>query len=159
MRYVFYAIALFIVIALNAFAVTVYAISNPEPEHFEYTPTPRAYLAKLCTQPDCDFAFLDTVAWCESKWQMVGNSTSSAYGYFQIIKGTEETTKVYKNGGSRMDPYDNVEMGVELYRRDGIFPWIPSRACWHWRYQGALNLNENACLGAVCEYYEEEKGA
>jgi len=116
-----------------------------------YQPSPRAYLASICQQPDCDFDLLDSIAWCESKWKMVQNSISSAYGYFQIIDGTEATTPQYQEGKSKYNAYDNVDMGVFLYQRDGINPWLESRACWHWRYQGAVLQEPPICLGLGCD--------
>jgi hypothetical protein len=138
--YSFAAIAL-LVLNLSAFAVQKQLIG---PSEF----LPRTYLAKHCKAPDCDFLFLDNVAWCESKWSMVPNSTSSAFGYFQILEGTEQTTSTWREGGSRMNPRDNIEMGIELYERDGIFPWMESRPCWHWRYQSSL-YSPASCVG-IC---------
>lgn len=140
--YAFVAVAL-VVMNGSAFAIQQQIIGAAE---F----LPRTYLAKQCKAPDCDFSFLDNVAWCESKWQMVPNASSSAFGYFQILEGTEQTTDTWKNGGSRMKPRDNIKMGIELYERDGIFPWLESRPCWHWRYQASLYQPEE-CIGSCVE--------
>lgn len=147
----FYKLVAVALIALNVVAVLINqgfldSVSFSVSQKFY----PRAYLARQCKEPDCDFALLDSIAWCESKWQMVGNPTSTAFGYFQILDGTERTTPQYVVGGSKYNPSDNIDMGVFLYERDSWYPWLSSRPCWHWRYQGASYTAVQMCIGAEC---------
>jgi hypothetical protein len=69
---------------------------------------------------------------------MVKNATSSAYGYFQIIDGTERTTPQYALGRRKFDPYTNIDMGLYLYETRGTNPWNESKGCWQWKYRQAL---------------------
>ena len=101
-------------------------------------PTPQEYLAEQCQAPDCDIVLLSTIIACESGWRMVKNSSSSAYGYFQIIDGTERTTPQYHAGERKFDPYSNIDMGLYLYETRGTNPWNSSRGCWHRRYREAI---------------------
>ncbi len=98
-------------------------------------PSPREYLRQRCEENRVDFAILDSIVYCESNWRMVKNSSSTAYGYFQILDGTEQTTPMYAEGRRKYDPYTNIDMGIFLYQRDGWYPWAESRHCWWWRYQ------------------------
>ena len=96
--------------------------------------TPRDYMQQQCEERDCDFALLDAIVTCESKWIMVQNSVSSAYGYFQILDSTERGTPQYEAGRRKTNPYANIDMGIYLYERYGTSPWNESKACWSWRY-------------------------
>ena len=98
-------------------------------------PTPRAYLIEECEERGCDFALLDAIVTCESKWIMVQNRQSSAHGYFQILDSTERGTPQYEAGRRKTNPYANIDMGVYLYERYGTSPWNESKACWLTRYQ------------------------
>lgn len=102
-------------------------------------PPPREYLAQKCQEQGCDFALLDSIVFCESTWRMVPNARSSAYGYFQIIDGTEKTTPQYKAGERKFDPYTNIDMGLYLYESRGTNPWNESRHCWQKKYRQALS--------------------
>lgn len=145
-----FAIVTSALVLLNGFSVAIlYGAFDVEAE--EIAMSPRVYLASQCKEPDCDFALLDAIAWCESKWQMVPNGVSTAHGYFQIIDGTERSTPQYKMGGSKYDPYDNIDMAIYLYKRDGINPWLSSRPCWHWKYQGNMRKAGDTCLGSSCD--------
>lgn len=151
MNRIFYILTAGGLFALNIVAMaTFFGFFDPV-VYAQYSPTPKVYLAQQCKAPDCDQALLESIIWCESKWEMVKNKTSSAYGYFQIIDSTERTTPMYREGKTKYDPYDNIDMGVYLYKRDGINPWLESRPCWHWRYQGALHDEPETCLGGGCE--------
>lgn len=121
----------------------------PEPVVIEEK-EPRAYLREECTEPDCDFWLLDNIAECESKWEMVQNKTSSAFGFFQIIDGTEATTPQFKEGQSKADPNSNIDMGIYLYQSRGWYPWNESRGCWGWRYQRRVATLPGDCVG-VCK--------
>jgi GDP-D-mannose dehydratase len=96
--------------------------------------TPRDYLRRQCDLLNCDFALLDAIITCESHWQMVQNPSSSAYGYFQILDATEETTPQYARGESKFNPYSNLDMGLYLYLHDGARHWNESRGCWGSKY-------------------------
>jgi hypothetical protein len=100
-----------------------------------YLPSPREYLKDQCEDHNLDFTLLDSIVFCESNWRMVKNSSSTAFGYFQILDGTEATTPMYAEGLRKFDPYANIDMGVYLYERDGWYPWATSKGCWWWRYQ------------------------
>lgn len=90
----------------------------------------RDYLKQRAEEEGFPFALLDRIVKCESGWRMVKNPISSAYGYFQIIDGTERTTPQYKAGQRKYDPYVNMEMGLWLYKTRGANPWYPSEHCW-----------------------------
>lgn len=98
-------------------------------------PAPREYLAQQCQEYNCDFTLLDSIIFCESTWRMVQNTRSSAYGYFQIIDGTEKTTPQYAAGERKFDPYSNIDMGIYLYQTRGTNPWNESRGCWQRKYR------------------------
>ncbi|MFA6131289.1 MAG: hypothetical protein WC730_03450 [Patescibacteria group bacterium] len=100
-----------------------------------YLPSPREYLKDQCEEHDLDFVLLDSIVYCESNWRMVKNSQSTAFGYFQILDGTEATTPMYSQGLRKYDPFTNIDMGVFLYERDSWYPWVTSKNCWWWRYQ------------------------
>ncbi len=91
---------------------------------------PKEYLRTRATEEGFDFQLLDRIVWCESHWRMIKNSRSSAYGYFQILDGTERTTPQYKSGLSKKDPLVNIDMGLYLYETRGTSPWNESRRCW-----------------------------
>ncbi len=116
-----------------------------------YQPTDYIYLAQLCKSPECDLALLEAIIWCESSWKMVKNPVSSAYGYFQIIDGTERTTPQFKEGKSKYNAFDNLEMGVFLYQRDQHYPWMESKVCWDWRYRSKAIQEIPTCLGPACQ--------
>ncbi|MFZ2681754.1 MAG: hypothetical protein WAZ14_01515 [Patescibacteria group bacterium] len=115
------------------------AVTDPfRPPEFVPPPTPREYLAERCEEVGCDFVLLDTIIFCESTWRMVKNSSSSAFGYFQIIDGTEKTTPQYAAGLRKFDPYANIDMGIYLNSKRGTNPWNESKGCWQWRYRQAM---------------------
>lgn len=92
--------------------------------------TPRQFL--WLTEPELA-PVLDRIAECESDWRMIPNSSgaSSAYGYFQIIRGTAAITPQFAEGRTRTDPQANVEMAIWLAKRDGVMAhWFPSAKCW-----------------------------
>lgn len=91
---------------------------------------PREYLFRRAEEYGYDTNLLNRIAFCESRWRMVQNTKSTAYGYFQILDGTEKLTPQYKAGLSRMDPYVNIDMAVFLYGKYGTIPWTESRGCW-----------------------------
>ena len=124
-------------VAMNFTGVFLLKDNPFEPPAFVPPPPPREYLAQQCQALGCDALMLDTIAFCESSWRMVKNSHSSAYGYFQIIDGTEKTTPQYKDGERKFDPYTNIDMGIYLYQTRGTNPWNESRPCWSWRYRQA----------------------
>jgi soluble lytic murein transglycosylase-like protein len=96
--------------------------------------TPRQYMHFRAAEEGLDADLLDHIIRCESGWRMVQNSKSSAYGYFQIIDGTEKGTPQYKAGLRKTDPYVNIDMGIYLYQRSSWLPWLESKPCWGSRY-------------------------
>ena len=91
---------------------------------------PKEYLFDRATEKGLDYNVLERIAFCESNWRMVQNKKSSAYGFFQIIDGTERHTPSYKNGDRKYDAQANIDMAVYLYDRYGVYPWAESRPCW-----------------------------
>ncbi|MBD3251458.1 transglycosylase SLT domain-containing protein [Candidatus Uhrbacteria bacterium] len=91
---------------------------------------PKEYLKIRTEELGYDHALLYRIASCESGWRMVKNRRSTAYGYFQIIDGTERMTPQYKSGRRKTDPYTNIEMALYLYGKQGTIPWLASRHCW-----------------------------
>ena len=124
-------------LTLNLAGVFLLRVDPFHPPAYVPPPPPREYLAPRCAEVGCDALMLDTIAFCESSWRMVKNDHSSAYGYFQIIDGTERTTPQYQMGERKFDPYTNIDMGIYLYQTRGTNPWNESRGCWSWRYRQA----------------------
>ena len=91
---------------------------------------PKEYLYDRAMELDLDYRILERIAFCESNWRMVKSSQSSAYGFFQIIDGTERYTPSFKAGQRKYDARTNIDMGVYLYSRYGVFPWTESKPCW-----------------------------
>lgn len=94
---------------------------------------PKEYLYRQAGIYDLDFDRLEAIAYCESRWRMVKNKQSSAFGFFQIIDGTERYTPQYQAGGRKFDPFTNIDMAVYLYDRYGASPWFESKGCWQYR--------------------------
>ncbi len=94
------------------------------------TPPSKEYLRQRCAELGLPFELLDRIVQCESTWRMVGNPFSSAFGYFQIIDGTERGTPQYAEGLRKTDPITNIEMGLFLYQKHGTSPWLASKNCW-----------------------------
>lgn len=93
--------------------------------------TPRQWLNLIGARTERDAKLLDKIAQCESGWKMVKNSTSSAFGYFQIIDSTERGTPQYKQGERKSDPMTNIEMALYLYYdAGGQAHWNESKGCW-----------------------------
>jgi len=90
----------------------------------------QAYLKKRSDELGLPYTLLNRIIECESTWIMQKNKLSSAYGYFQIIDGTEKTTPQYKSGLRKFDPYVNIDMGIWLYQQRGSQPWNASKHCW-----------------------------
>ena len=91
--------------------------------------SPRDYLLYL--EPD-NFQLLNCIATKESKWRNVPNylydgenGIYTAFGPFQILKST--ATKYSKN--DRRDPYANVRIAVEIFRNEGVYPWLVWQQC------------------------------
>lgn len=124
-------------LALNAAGVFLFQKVPFEPPPYIPPPTPQEYLAQQCQAPDCDALLLSTIITCESSWRMVKNSSSSAFGFFQIIDSTERTTPQYAEGKRKFDPYTNIDMGIYLYATRGTNPWNESKGCWSWKYREA----------------------
>jgi hypothetical protein len=93
-------------------------------------PPPKEYLRQRAAELGYNAALLDRIAYCESRWRMVKNRISTAYGYFQIVDGTERMTPQYRAGYRKTDPYANIEMALYLYGKQGTRPWFASRRCW-----------------------------
>lgn len=94
---------------------------------------PKEYLYRQADIYALDFDRLEAIAYCESRWRMVKNKQSSAFGFFQIIDGTERYTPQYQAGGRKFDPFTNIDMAVYLYDRYGASPWFESKGCWQYR--------------------------
>jgi len=109
--------------------------------------TPREYLFAQCEVVGCDADMLDAIATCESQWRMVGNTGSTAFGYYQILDSTERTTAPFKDGQRKFDPYANVDMGIYLYQTRGTNPWHESMGCWKYKYQSARELPPKKRIG------------
>jgi hypothetical protein len=123
--------AIGLLLGFNALGVCALVLQSPTPH---ILPPPKQYLAQVCQEQGCDFALLYAIVECESGWRMVKNTQSSAFGFFQIIDGTETTTPQYAQGQRKYDPYVNIDMGVYLYQQRGTNPWLSSRACWQRKY-------------------------
>jgi len=93
-------------------------------------PFPREYLRLRAEEEGYDYELLNRIAVCESKWRMIKNRRSTAFGYFQIIDGTERLTPQYEAGLRKTNPYANIDMALYLYGRQGTLPWLASRRCW-----------------------------
>lgn len=91
---------------------------------------PREYLRLRSEQAEVSYSLLNRIAYCESKWRMVENEKSTAYGYFQILDGTERLTPQYRAGLRKTDPYVNIDMAIFLYQKYGTIPWTESESCW-----------------------------
>lgn len=90
------------------------------------------YLDYLYQTYPAEASTLAKVAYCESHWKQIWNSLHpirpdyyTAFGFFQIIAGHDKTYKL-----DRMDPYQNVDEAVLLYRDQGLQPWDESKGCW-----------------------------
>lgn len=127
-------------LSLNLAGVYLLVFDPFSPAEFVPPTPPREYLAKQCQDLGYNCLLLDTIAFCESSWRMVKNSASSAYGYFQIIDGTEKTTPQYAEGKRKYDPYTNIDMALYLYGARGSNPWNESRGCWQRRYWQAQSM-------------------
>lgn len=144
------AVFLATALGLNTIGVWLLATEPFPVVAFVPPPTPEEYLAIECQSEDCDLLLLQTIISCESGWRMVKNATSSAYGYFQIIDGTEKTTPQYAAGLRKFDPYTNIDMGLFLYESRGTNPWNESKHCWLPRYRQA-KYQQAATLSAAAE--------
>lgn len=91
---------------------------------------PREYLRLRAEQAGVSYALLNRIAYCESKWRMTQNEASTAYGYFQILDGTERLTPQYRTGLRKTDAYVNIDMAISLYQKYGTIPWTESESCW-----------------------------
>lgn len=135
--------------AVNAIGLFLLETHVLEPAFINVSP--REYLRANCKDPDCDFPTMDAIASCESGWRMVKNSSSSAFGYYQIIDGTEATTPQYKEGERKFDPYTNIDMGLYLYSTRGTNPWNESKGCWYYKRQAYSHRGPELCIGLGCE--------
>lgn len=112
------------------FTTMLLDLENQDMRAASLKPFPREYLKLRSEEEGLNYRLLDRIAYCESKWRMVKNSRSSAYGYFQIIDGTERLTNAYQEGHRKEDPYANIDMAIHLYEKYGTIPWASSRPCW-----------------------------
>ena len=92
---------------------------------------PREYLRDRAEAAGVDYALLNKIAYCESKWRMKENPQSTASGYFQILDGTEKLTPQFAAGLRKTDPYVNIDMAIFLYGKYGTIPWTESQDCWN----------------------------
>lgn len=147
----FFISAVFALFFALTLSVSFSYLLFPEGIHALHEPTPREYLAINCAEEDCDLDLLNAIVFCESTWRMVKNRGSSAYGYFQIIDGTEATTPQFKEGLRKFDHYTNIDMGLYLYETRGSNPWNESRNCWQFEYWAEKNAAVNPeCVGMGC---------
>lgn len=93
-------------------------------------PTPKGYLRVRAEEEGVDADLLNRIATCESRWHMVQNKKSTAFGYFQILDGTEKLTPQYREGLRKDDPYVNIDMAIFLFKKYGTLPWTESMPCW-----------------------------
>lgn len=91
---------------------------------------PREYLRIRAEEEGVDAELLNRIATCESRWHMVQNKKSTAFGYFQILDGTEKLTPQYREGLRKIDPYVNIDMAIFLFKKYGTLPWTESASCW-----------------------------
>lgn len=91
---------------------------------------PREHLRLLAEEKKLNLKLLNKIVACESSWRMADITSSSAYGYFQIIDSTEKITPQFQEGKRKFDSLANIEMGVYLFDRFGAFPWYESKPCW-----------------------------
>ncbi len=97
----------------------------------QLSPTPpREYLRRQVEAKGYDVDLFNRIVFCESKWRMVPNKQSTAFGYFQILDGTEKLTPQYRAGLRKTDPYVNIDMAISLYEKYGTIPWTESQGCW-----------------------------
>jgi len=96
----------------------------------EAATTPKQYLWEQTQKRGMDYDLLYTIIDCESRWRMVKNDTSTAYGFFQILDRTEKYTPQYTRGERKFDPFTTIDMGIYLYTKYGTSPWQESRKCW-----------------------------
>lgn len=101
-----------------------------------YTPEQeswRQYLKAQTTEEE--YEVLDCLARKESRWSMTWNymnptgdvsSKWSAYGIFQILESTARGTDPTLD---RMQPFDNIDLAVKLYRKSGASPWLVADLC------------------------------
>ena len=92
--------------------------------------TPKQYFYQKAEEEGLNVDLLNRIITCESHWRMVQNAKSSAFGYFQILDRTERSTPYYLQGKTKKDPYDNIDMGLYLFKRYGWQPWTESKPCW-----------------------------
>ncbi len=114
--------------------INVSRMSQQPPQAQAYSPTQeewREYLKSLTTQEE--FKVLDCIASKESRWRMVKNymwdsnpKKYTAFGIFQIL---ESTAKGVDPTLDRMEPYQNIQLAVKLYRRSGATPWLVAPQC------------------------------
>lgn len=112
------------------FVDLVQVLEAQDVDGVDVKPLPRDYLRVKAKEKGYDFELLNKIASCESGWRMIQNRRSTAFGYFQIIDGTERITPQYKAGLSKTDPYANIDMAIYLYGSQGTLPWLASRRCW-----------------------------
>ncbi len=124
------------ILGLLAIALGVlyyYEIERGNVEFAQAIVLPKEYLKIRAEENEFDYELLENIAFCESRWKMVKNNKSSAFGYFQIIDGTEKITPQYQAGFRKFNPYTNIDMAIYLYGRFGSSPWNESKPCWGWR--------------------------
>ena len=121
------------ILGLLAIALGLLYYQGIEQNNAEYAQAvvlPKEYLKIRAAEEDFNYELLERIAYCESRWKMVKNKRSSAFGFFQIIDGTEKITPQYQAGLRKTDPLANIDMAIYLYERFGTSPWYPSRPCW-----------------------------
>jgi hypothetical protein len=91
---------------------------------------PKEYLRLRAEQVGVGYELLNHIAYCESHWRMVQNKKSTAFGYYQILDGTERLTPQYRQGLRKTDPYVNIDMAIWLFQKYGTTPWVESQSCW-----------------------------
>jgi hypothetical protein len=111
-----------------------YATASQETEIRSLTPL-ETYKIELYTQLNFNYKnyrLLTRVIKCESNWnEMAYNAKSNDYGLFQINYKTWNNTAIKLGYENYTDYwYDNISLGVWIFKNSGIQNWQWSSRCW-----------------------------
>jgi muramidase (phage lysozyme) len=68
---------------------------------------------------------------CESSWnEKAKNKKTNAAGFFQIIDTWWKETATKKGLDYRNNWRDNIDMGMIIYKTQGLSAWDESKSCW-----------------------------
>ena len=118
-------IAVSIVITLQGLAGNGTQVTNTDSAQ-QTKLSPQEYLRELAGP---DFELLNTIVICESGWKnSAQNKTSSAGGLFQFLDST--WSRYSSPSWDKYDPYQNIDAGIALFKKEGTKPWLESFSCW-----------------------------